>query len=252
MLRLIQQAIDDMLWPAVFLMFFWLSFFADQAYDYNLNSYGLQPHNITGLRGIIFMPFLHGSFTHLFSNTIPFLVSGAFIFHFFKQKSWLILAAIWIFSGLGIWIFGDPNSMHIGASGVDYGMVAFLLTSGIIRKNRALSGVALVLIFLYGSMVWGLMPQKIYDGEKISWEGHLFGALVGILMALVYRKSGPEDDIDEIPEDEVMPQWWIDMQQQDQPPVQEGNTDFNVKDEPDQKPNSTIRINYQFKKNDDQ
>ena len=213
MLKLITQIIDDILWPAVFLVFFWLVFFANLAYPLDLNYYGVHPHSLFGLIGIIAMPFLHGDFTHLFSNSIPFLVSASFIFHFFKQRSWRIFIGIWLISGLGIWLMGEERSIHIGASGLVYGMVAFLMTSGFIRKNKHLTAVAFILVFMYGSMVWGLFPQYSWVKEmNISWEGHLFGALSGVGLAFIYRKHGPEDDKDPFEENDEMPQWWIDME----------------------------------------
>lgn len=216
MIRLIQEMIDDLLWPAVFILFFWVTFFANEAYGWDLQQFGIAPRSLVGLRGILFSPFLHGNFGHLFSNTIPFLVSGTFVFHFFKLTSWRILGLIWLISGFGTWLVGDFYSIHIGASGLVYGLVAFLLTSGIIRKNRNLAAVALILIFLYGSMVWGLFPQIRWTGENISWEGHLFGALGGAVLAWFYRHDGPEDE-PEVDENDLeeMPEWWIRMQEEE-------------------------------------
>ncbi|MBO6515690.1 MAG: rhomboid family intramembrane serine protease [Bacteroidia bacterium] len=213
MFQLLLRVVDDILWPAVFIVFFWVLFFANEAYSLGLNRMGVQPHEIEGLLGILFMPFLHGDFSHLFSNTIPFLVAGSFIFHFYGRSSWSIFFAVWLFSGLGVWLFGAERSIHIGASGMVYGMVAFLLTTGFIRKNKNLTAVAFILVFLYGSMIWGLFPQYSWIHKmNISWEGHLFGTLTGIAMAFLYRHRGPEDDKDPFEEDEVMPQWWIDME----------------------------------------
>lgn len=208
MLKLIREAMDDILWPAVFVMFFWISFVTNLTYDLDWNSYGIRPRTFTGLRGVLFSPFLHGDFGHIFSNSIPFLVSGGFVFHFWKQKSWQILGLLWFFSGFPVWLYGNSYSIHIGASGVVYGLVAFVLSSGIIRKNRNLSAIALLLIFLYGGMVWGLFPQVTYTGMNISWEGHLSGALSGIGLAFFFRKEGPPDD-PEPEDDEEAPDWWL-------------------------------------------
>jgi membrane associated rhomboid family serine protease len=215
MFKLVHEAIDDILWPSVFVMFFWLAFFTNQAYDLNLNQYGIAPRSLSGLRGILFSPFLHGDFGHLFSNTIPFLVSGSFLFHFFKQLSWKIFGLIWFISGFGVWLIGDFYSIHIGASGLVYGLVAFLLTGGIIRKNRNLAAVSLVLIFLYGSMVWGIFPQISMMDANISWEGHLFGALAGIGFAWVFRHEGPEEEY-VVDDNEQMPEWWIRMKEEEE------------------------------------
>jgi len=213
MLKFITQIVDDILWPSVFVVFFWLTFFMNEAYLLHLNNFGVRPGETEGLLGIVTMPFLHGDFTHLFSNTIPFLVSASFIFHFFKNKSWRIFIGIWLISGLGIWLLGEERTIHIGASGLVYGMVAFLMTSGFIRKNKHLTAVAFILVFMYGSMIWGLFPQYSWVKEmNISWEGHLFGALSGIGIAFMYRKVGPQDDPDPFEEEDELPQWWIDME----------------------------------------
>ncbi len=213
MFRLLLRIVDDILWPAVFVMFFWLIFFANEAYNLHLHSFGVQPGAIKGLLGIVFMPFLHGDFGHLFSNTIPFLISATFIFHFYQKMSWKIFVTIWIFSGLGIWIFGEETSVHIGASGLVYGMVTFLLTTGFIRRNKNLTAVAFILVFFYGSMIWGIFPQYSWvETMKISWLGHMFGALSGLALAFLYRKKGPEDDKDPFEDNDEMPQWWIDME----------------------------------------
>lgn len=215
MFKLITRLVDDVLWPAVFIVFFWLLFFTNEAYNLNLHIYGVHPKDAAGLLGILTMPFLHGDFAHLFSNSIPFLVSSTFIFHFFPKEKWRVLFTIWFFSGLGIWLFGQGNSIHIGASGLVYGMVAFLLTTGFIRKNKNLTAVAFILVFLYGSMIWGLFPQySWFEKMNISWEGHLFGALSGVAMALLYRNRGPEDDPDPFEENDEMPQWWLDMEEE--------------------------------------
>lgn len=208
MLRLIREAMDDILWPAVFVMFFWICFLTNYTYDLGWNDWGIRPRTLIGLRGVLFSPFLHGDFGHLFSNSIPFLVSGGFVFHFWKEKSWMLLGLIWFFSGFPVWLYGDSYSVHIGASGVVYGLVAFILSSGILRNNRNLSAVAMLLIFLYGGMVWGLFPQITYTGSKISWEGHLAGALSGVIMAFLFRREGPEDD-PEPEDDEDPPDWWL-------------------------------------------
>lgn len=249
MFKLIEEAIDDILWPLVFVVFFWLAFFANQAYPFDLNSFGIEPRSFRGLRGVIFSPFLHGSFGHLFSNTIPFIVSGSFVFHFFKQMSWKIFGLIWFVSGFGVWLIGQSDSIHIGASGMVYGLVGFLLTSGIIRRNRALSAVALILIFLYGSMVWGVLPQISLVGEKISWEGHLFGLLSGVILAWHYRAQGPQDESVEVEKDEDMPLWWLAMQEEERRQHEEmerQNSEDRIVD-----PNPTI-IRYRYKPNDDE
>lgn len=195
MIKQLTSLLYSIIWPVVLLVFIWVVYLFNDAYQLHLNDYGIQPRQVIGLIGIISAPFLHGSPMHLFSNSIPLLVSGGFLFFFFPDKSFRILALIWFFSGLGVWLYGKYFSNHIGASGIVYGLVAFLLTSGIIRRNKSMAAVAFILVFLYGSMVWGLFPQWNLDPLiNISWESHLSGAVTGIVLAFVYRKHGPPDD----------------------------------------------------------
>jgi len=195
MFRLLSDIIDDIVWPLVMLVSFWVVFFYDLIYEWNLNSFGLQPQKTEGIIGIFTMPFLHGNFDHLLANSVPFLVGALLIFHLFPRKRWLIFLWIWLVSGSFVWLMGDPNSIHVGASGMVYGLIAFLLTSGFVKKSKNLTAVSMLLIFLYGSLIWGIFPEYgLLIGKNISWEGHLGGALTGVVLAFVYRKFGPEDD----------------------------------------------------------
>jgi len=209
MFKLIRESLDDILWPAVIVMFFWVTFFVNLTYGYNWHDLGIRPRSLVGLRGVVFSPFLHGDFGHLFSNSIPFLVSGGFIFHFWKKISWQLLGLMWFFSGFPVWLYAKPYTTHIGASGVVYAMIFFVFVSGLIRKNRNLSAIAMLLIFLYGGLIWGLFPQITKSGTLISWEGHMAGAITGLILAFVFREKGPEDDKDFEDDDEPPPQWWL-------------------------------------------
>jgi membrane associated rhomboid family serine protease len=229
MQKLIVEFLDDVVWPMVWVMAMWVAFFYNLAFDLHLNDFGIKPRVVEGLLGILFSPFLHGDFGHLFSNSIPFLVSGAFIYHFFRKEAFILFLLIWAGSGFLTWFWGDYYTNHIGASGMVYGMVFFLLTGGIIRKNRSLAAVALILVFLYGGMIWGIFPQFRIDLTRISWEGHAGGALTGAVLAYVYRKAGPEDDVLPDEEDEEMPQWWTDMQRaEEEKRKMEENSGMNI------------------------
>ncbi len=144
---------------------------------------GNRPRTIEGLIGIIGMPFVHGSFSHVMSNAVPLIVLGTAVFYFYNKvadKVWLIL---WILSGLMVWLMARGNN-HIGASGIVYGLASFLFISGIARKDVQSTSVALIVAFFYGSLVWGVIPGL----KGISWEGHLFGAISGLLCAYWFRK----------------------------------------------------------------
>lgn len=233
----------SMLWPLVFVVVLWAIWITDFTYELNWTDYGVRPRNVAGLIGILTSPFLHGSAGHLFSNTVPFLVASTFIFFLFPKEKWKILLLIWFFSGFGVWMIGHWNSNHIGASGVVYGLVAFLLTSGIIRKNRMMAAISLILIFAYGSMVWGLFPQWQFNSFiRISWESHLSGAIIGVILAYTYRKHGPPDD-----------QYFVDEEDNDDEDADENQywkVDPFYDNEVIKKEDVTIKYHYKDKDND--
>jgi membrane associated rhomboid family serine protease len=139
------------------------------------------------------MAFLHGDAEHLLSNTVPLLLSLGFVFLYFEDHKWKIIITITVLSGIILWFIGEPNSNHIGASGVVYGLIAFLITHAFFTKNKETLAASFVLIFLYGGLIYGLFPDYgMLVGKNISWEGHLSGAIVGVLLALYYRKLGPQ------------------------------------------------------------
>lgn len=144
-----------------------------------LNLYGIRPRNIIGLRGILFAPFLHGGLGHLMANTIPFLVLGWLVM-LREVSDFFIVSVITILtSGLGVWLFGSANSIHIGASGLIFGYFGFLLSRGYFERSATGIAFSLFVGVLYGSLIWGVLPIR----NGISWEGHLFGFLGGILAA---------------------------------------------------------------------
>lgn len=199
MIKFFASIIEHAVYPLVLVMAMWVVFLFNIKYNLNLELYGIQPHQTFGLKGILFMPFLHENFEHLFSNSIPILVAGFFLFYYFKNLTWLILSFIWLGSGIFLWFVGESGTLHIGASGVVYGLVFFLLTSGIFRGHRQLAAVSLIMVFLYGSLMWGLFPEYVrLLKENISWEGHLGGAISGTLIALILLKKGPKKPIETI------------------------------------------------------
>jgi membrane associated rhomboid family serine protease len=203
MAQFLIKFLDDVVWPLVILLGMWIVFWANQTYHFGWNDYGIHPRSLQGLFGILAAPFLHGDFHHLFSNSTPFLVGSAFLFYFFPKVKWKVLVLIYVFSGLGVWLYAHSFSNHIGASGMVYGLMAFLFSQGIIKNNRNLMGMSLLLAFLYGGMIWGLFPQfNIISGTRISWEGHLSGAITGVVLAFIFRNKGPQDDPDPFEDDD--------------------------------------------------
>ncbi|MFM7885668.1 MAG: rhomboid family intramembrane serine protease [Pseudanabaena sp.] len=144
-----------------------------------LNAFGIQPHQLVGLRGILFAPFLHGSFYHVAANTLPLIILGWFVmlrnindFYFVSFMSALI-------AGLGTWVFGRPDSVHIGASGVIFGYLGYLLFRGYLERSFVAITISLIIGITYGGLVLGVLPTRSY----ISWEGHLFGFIGGVVAA---------------------------------------------------------------------
>ncbi|HNQ12384.1 MAG TPA: rhomboid family intramembrane serine protease [Bacteroidia bacterium] len=180
------------IWNSFMLPFFWVSVlwlvhYLQIKYDVVWTSYGIYPKTISGLKGILFSPFLHGDFNHLISNSVPLLLLAWAIIYFYKEATWRVVLFVFILSGVGTWIIGRP-SYHIGASSLVYGFSFFLFSSGVIRKNTRLLAVSLLVVFIYGGLVWGLLPII----EKMSWEGHVAGSLSGIIASLLFRNYGPQ------------------------------------------------------------
>ena len=173
--------------PVIAVFSIWLLYFLEIKFGNNFNRYGIYPQTLTGLRGIIFSPFLHSSIEHLFSNSIPLLVMLASLYYFYDGIATKVLLWGIFLTGLLTWSFARP-SYHIGASGVVYFLVSFIFFSGVFRKYYRLAAVSLIVVFLYGSTVWYIFPVE----EKISWEGHLSGFLVGFIFAFIFRKTGPQ------------------------------------------------------------
>lgn len=174
---------------AAIMLFFLIAFFLQEIVDYflggALNQYGIRPRTLDGLYGIAYAPFLHGDFTHLISNTLPFLVLGWLILlegvgHFFVV--YLVSSVV---AGLGTWIIGSSGSVHIGASGVIFGFLGYLLLSGFFQRSLRSILISVIVGALYGGCLLGVLPGR----PGISWEGHLFGFIGGILAARIYRKK---------------------------------------------------------------
>ncbi len=160
----------------------WVVELLDQlVFSGHLNSFGIIPRTSIGLRGIAFAPFLHLNFAHLIGNTIPFLVLGWLIM--LRETSdfiWVTLV-VGLTSGLGTWVFGSPGT-HIGASGVVFGYLGYLLLRGVFERRLGSICLSLFVGVIYGSLIWGILPLH----RGISWEGHLFGFLGGVLAARLF------------------------------------------------------------------
>ncbi|HEY9659224.1 MAG TPA: rhomboid family intramembrane serine protease [Allocoleopsis sp.] len=144
----------------------------------SLDRYGILPRTLIGLRGILFAPFLHAGFAHLIANTIPFLTLGWMVMLRRTSDFFEVTAIVMVLGGLGTWLFGSPG-FHIGASGVIFGYLGFLLSRGYFERRVGSILFSIVVLFLYGGLLWGVFPTN----PLISWQGHLFGFIGGIVSA---------------------------------------------------------------------
>lgn len=181
--------------PLGFVAFIWVIHFLQVSTGIDLRSLGVFPQEVEGLPGILTSPLIHGSWDHLFYNSISFLILGAIIFWFYPKIALRSFAWLYILSGLGVWIFAQPNSFHIGASGLVYGMVSLVFWNGVFRRNLKSTVLALIILVLYAGYFGGIVPGK----EGISWESHLLGALAGIGLAWFYKEDIEEDELPEPP-----------------------------------------------------
>jgi len=171
-------------YPMLFVLLIWIVFWFEVRFNFDLRSFGISPRTIEGLPGVLFSPFIHGDISHLWHNTLPLLILSVALFYFYQSNAWRVLLLGLLFTGFVTWLLGRP-AIHIGASGVVYMLFGFLFFKGILVKHFRLIALSLAVIFLYGSMVWYIFPID----PKISWEGHLGGLAVGVVLAFLIRKG---------------------------------------------------------------
>ncbi len=188
--------------PLSFVLFLWAIKLSELFFHFSLAEYGLYPRRLYGLIGILTGPLIHASITHLLSNSVPLLLIGIGMFYFYPKASYRVAIMVYLIPGIFDWFLARP-AYHIGASGLIYGFVTFLFFSGLIRRDTRSIALALIVTFLYGSLIWGILPVD----EGVSWETHLFGALTGIFAAFVFKNLDPykkyewedEDNSDDVP-----------------------------------------------------
>jgi membrane associated rhomboid family serine protease len=164
----------------------WLLEMLDALLAYPLDAYGIVPRSGDGLIGIAAAPFLHLGFEHLVANTTALLVLGALVL-LTSPYFWMVTVSVALFGGLGVWVTGDPQTLVIGASGLVYGYAAYLVALGLFRRSLLNVLVAAVVVLLYGGFVFGVLPGQ----AGVSWQGHLFGAVVGVVMARWHAVNAP-------------------------------------------------------------
>ncbi len=190
--------------PFYFILLIWVVFWLDQRFMLGLYRFGILPRHIEGIIGVVTTPLLHGSMAHLANNTLPLLALGAGLFYFYPRIASRVVLISWLSSGLAVWLIGR-ESFHIGASGLIYALAGFIFLSGILRRQPNLLALSLLVVFLYGGLIWGILPIE----ETVSWEAHLAGAFSGFALAVNYRRFGPVQkkyswDLEEEEEDQTV------------------------------------------------
>ncbi len=170
--------------PLLFVFAIWLVFWYQIRIDSGIRHYGIHPMKLEGLLGVFTSPFIHSSIDHLYHNSIPLFVLSAALFYFYKKIAWKVLVFGVLCSGFLTWLLGDSGN-HIGASGLIYVLVSFIFFKGIFAKHYRLIALSLLVIFLYGSMIWYVFPVK----DNMSWEGHLGGLITGFVFAIIFRSQ---------------------------------------------------------------
>ena len=166
-----------------FVALLWVVTLLDWGLELELTRFGVRPRLLPGLPGVLVAPLLHGDFSHLISNSLPLLVLGTGMLYLYPHSSLKVIPAVYLGPGLAVWLFGRPP-LHIGASGLVYGLAIYILISGIIRRDTRAVSAAMLVFFLYGTLLLGLLPNH----SSISWETHLIAALIGLVLALLFRR----------------------------------------------------------------
>ena len=178
--------------PLYLTLCMWFVFLLERYSGIDLGFLGINPRHFSALPCILTAPFIHGSWGHLLNNTFSFLILGLLFFNNYPKISTFVFLVIYLSTGFLVWLIARTDSYHIGMSGVIYGLASFLFFSGFYRGNKESIALSLLVALLYGSMVWGVLPYQ----PSISWESHLSGGIVGLIMAFIFRNipSG-EDEI---------------------------------------------------------
>ena len=166
-----------------FVALIWLIQLLNWGLDLGLERFGVRPRQLAGLPGILLAPLLHGGFSHLFANSLPLLVLGTGMLHLYPNSALKVIPAVYLGPGIAVWLFARA-SVHVGASGLVYGLVSYIFVAGLIRRDTRAIAASLLVCFLYGTLVWGVLP--ITPG--VSWETHLAAALIGLALAIALRR----------------------------------------------------------------
>lgn len=164
----------------------WLVKLAELMFGWDFSDYGVYPRHWIGLRGILLAPLIHGSVGHLAANTGSVMILGTALLYGYPKAARLVIPILYFGSGIGVWLFAR-EAYHIGASGLSFGMLSFIFTMGVLRWDRRAIALSLLVFFLYGGMLWGILPTA----PGVSFESHLCGAVIGVVLAFLFRQRDP-------------------------------------------------------------
>lgn len=189
-------------WHAIFvssalIVVLWLIKLVEFEFQIDFSAFGILPGEISHLKGVLFAPLIHAGFGHLAANSLPLFILTFSLFFFYRNSAYTIFLLIYLLSGLLVWI-GGREAFHIGASGIIYGIAAFLFLSGVLSRNTGLLTISLIVAFLYGGLFWGIFPLK----PEISWESHLWGGVSGFVLAWLFRGNVPLHQVYPVDEEE--------------------------------------------------
>ncbi|MFC7504797.1 rhomboid family intramembrane serine protease [Nocardioides sp. CPCC 206347] len=171
---------------AGFVAVLWVIEGIDVAASHRLDGWGIRPRSDEGLLGILAAPLLHGGWGHLVANTVPALVLGFLTLATGIARGLVATAVIWLAGGLAVWLVAGDHSVHIGASGLIFGWLTYLVVQGFVDRKPLEIAIGVAVLLVYGGVLWGVLPGQ----PGVSWQGHLFGAIAGVLAALVVSERG--------------------------------------------------------------
>lgn len=200
-----KKLIDHLFVPLAFLGLMWFVFLFQNLMEFSPGKLGVLPREFKGLWGILFSPLMHGSLDHIFSNSLPFLVLSTSMFYFYEKVAIRSFVMIYFLSGIGLWLLGNLFFCgtefnrscylpHIGASGIVYGLLAFLFWNGIFRRSIQSIVIALIVTVLYSGYFAGIAPNP--EQGNVSWEGHLIGAVMGIFTAFYFKDELEDSEVE--------------------------------------------------------
>ena len=210
-----RKPITYLYFPLLLLVSLWLVKLVEYGFGLQLTKFGIYPRAYNSLPNILSAPFIHGSFKHLMSNSLPLFFLLVAIFYFYPKLAYQVIVYSWLLSGFGLWL-GGRYAWHIGASGLVYALAVYHLVSAALQRDIRLVAFSMLIIFLYGSMIWGFFPE-FFPEQRISWQAHLTGAVVGALFAFFFHHYAPKSkqyfqDENDNEDDEIDPEnppYWM-------------------------------------------